>query len=688
MIPRKASVFLIPLLLAAGCSSQPAKVTQPAPPRGVRRASAAIVHPLAGSKTLPNMNLLSADFQTQSDGFVAGTYGADKGTTTGFVMCTLDGGRTWRLLTQTPGEAYTYLAFASPTKGLAVAKAVTPSTATAPSVLYQTTDGGSHWTAAETVQGSISAIAMAPDGHPWIAVSGPCTKTSCSGEILARSSAGFGVLWNAPGPVLALAFHGAKAWAETMVSSSGAVAAQINESTDGGKTWTVKGALPISTWGMVGLTTATGFTGQLAFTSSGNGIASLFSMAGCSMGGCALSGVYRTTDGGTGWAPVASVKISCQFGPELASSGSLVAVVQGINLAACAGQGSTLFLSADGGETFTSPKDWADSSIHATGFIPGGGMWVLASAAGYSTLQISDAGGTAWRQAFPAVAPTSLVSFGPGAIYGAGDQSDPAAIVRSTDGGTTWRVLSSLANEQAVSIDFASPQDGWVGTVPMGTQPGAFSRIAYTSDGGGTWTTSYRPPAGQTIAPSVHFFTPTRGTFLNLGAACPGNCALFGAATANGGGSWHSISAPAAPSGIVSVAFLSPSQFLAVTMGSVTSTGEVYATNDAGREWTTRVDLPSSINGDLNIAFPTPRTGYMVVNDVKQPSGSGHAQVAVLAVMKTDDGGRAWVLRDLPGVQDAWFASVSFRNVDDGILLAGDTVWTTSDGGAVWTQKR
>ena len=688
MMLRKAPFFLIPLLLAAGCSSQPAKVTPPAPLRGVHRASAAVVHPLAGSKTLPNMNLLSADFPTQSDGFVAGTYGADKGPTTGFVMGTLDGGRTWRLLTQTPGEAYTYLAFESPTKGFAVAGAITPSAAPAPSVLYQTIDGGSHWTAAETVQGSISAIATASDGYPWLAVSGPCTKTSCSGEILARSGAGFGVLWDAPGPVLALAFQGANAWAETIVPSSGAVAAQIDESTDGGKTWTVKGALPLSTWGMVGLTTATGFTGQLAFTSAGNGIASLFSLASCSMGGCGLSGVYRTTDGGTGWTPVTSVQISCQFGPELASSGSLVAVVQGGNLAACAGPGSTLFLSADGGEAFASPKNWADGSVHATGFIPGGGMWVLASAEGYSTLQLSGAGGNSWRQAFPAVAPTSLISFGPGAVYGAGDQSDPAAILRSTDAGTTWRVLSSLGNEQAVSFDFASAQDGWVGTVPLGTQPGAFSRIAHTSDGGDKWTTSYRPPPGETIAPAVHFFSPTRGTFLNLGAACPGNCALFGAATTNGGGSWHVISAPDAPSGIVSVAFLSPSQFLAVTMGSVNSIGGVYATNDAGREWTKRVDLPSSINGNLTISFPTPRTGYMVVNDVKQPSGSGHAQVAVLAVMKTADGGRAWVLRDLPGIQDAWNASVSFRNVDDGILLAGDTVWTTSDGGAVWTQKR
>lgn len=46
------------------------------------------------------------------------------------------------------------------------------------------------------------------------------------------------------------------------------------------------------------------------------------------------------------------------------------------------------------------------------------------------------------------------------------------------------------------------------------------------------------------------------------------------------------------------------------------------------------------------------------------------------------------MLRDLPGVQDAWNASVSFRNVNDGVLLAGDNVWATSDGGAVWTQLR
>jgi photosystem II stability/assembly factor-like uncharacterized protein len=682
---RSLIISVIPLLLASlvGGTTDAAGGVSPAP--AIHRGPPAVVR--MGRAAGPAVSLTSAAFPTSQTGFVAGTEGTGLAATA-ILEGTRDGGRRWQVLFRRRGLVLGHLAFSGPRTGWAIGgPAEAPSTmgfggASVPSQqLWQTTDGGASWSLALTVSGAITGLAVGGAGAPWVAVAGPCGKMTCRGKILARRGSQFPLLWRAPGPVLALARRGTTGWAEVAVEGSGPVQVELLKTTDGGRSWAVAARLPAAL-GRLPLAEA-GLRGALQFSSRRIGLASVFALGSCSMGGCGVSAVLRTTNGGASWTPVKAVAVSCAFRPLLAGEGRAAAVIESVNLAACAGPGTTLFLSVDGGARFRRAASWPETSLIQVGYRSGGGLWALTP----NALITSENGGMSWRQAYPAVSPTGVLSFvNQRVAYAAGDQADPGAILRSQDGGRTWQVVGSLAARQAVQFAFSSPTAGWAGAIPLQGQYHTGAVLLHTTDGGRHWTTAFAPHSGTTLYPAIRFFTAQRGLFLNLPADCPGTCPLFGATTVNGGRTWTPLASSSAPANIASAAILSPSRFVVDTLGTISVPGGVYETANGGRTWTELLKIPSTLNGGMALSFPTPQVGYLVVNDVKKPvdKSTGTPQQAVLALLKTTNGGRSWTLADLPGIPDDWFATVSFRNREDGYLVADQRTWRTADGGAVW----
>lgn len=694
---RSAAVSLTPSVSRPGVSSRVTSSSKPAasgtpkassrtPPSGtptesVHRGSPAEVQ--VTQPALSGLQMMAASFPTPQDGFVSGTYSAGRHTA-GFVAGTTNGGKTWHPLAHS-ATAFTSLTFENPRQGWAVGQpAALQQRSTGPQTLFRTVNGGLTWTPVEKVRGSISSVVVTRDGA-WISESGPCTKTGCAGAVLKQDGATFKRVWSAPGPVLSLALHHTQMTAEvaTGTSQSKSLVVQLF-TTATGKTWIAGG--PIASFPGYGPPSMDApMSGQLTWTSPNDGLASVFSLGSCAMGGCGISEVTETQNGGARWSPMKSVQIGCQFQPLLAGRGRDVAVAQGVNLAACSGPQTQLFGSTDGGLHFGRRTRWPDTPLMALGMGAGGRLWAVTG----GSVIVSHDGGSHWTQAFPAPTPTGLTLANSRVAYGAGDQSNPAALLKTVDGGTTWRVIGSLGDREAVAIAFPWPGDGWLGAMPLQGEFKTSAALLHTTDGGKRWSAvagGGTPTHGHTFYPTMRFFSPTHGVWLNLPANCAGSCPAFGATTADGGQTWRVLPSPNVPGNIVSAAILSPHTFLVVTLGILGDPSGIYETTNTGKTWRKILNTPSNLNGAFDVSFPTSRVGYMVVNDVKSPRAENTPQRAVLAILKTTDGGRIWTLHDLPHVPDDWFASISFATTRDGLLATNGTLWKTTDGGRIWRE--
>lgn len=678
-------VMIVALLSAAIGGVSGIRAVSPKDLVSIQRGGPAVVH--TTQPALASQKILTITFATAQQGFLSGTRVSGKHTV-GFVDGTTNGGTTWHGLAQVPDTAFLSLSFANSQNGWALAEPIAQEkNGQNPQELFSTVNGGRTWTPVIKTAGTISSLAIAPGGVPWISVNGPCTKTGCSGSVMTRKGKNFATVWKAPGPVMALALRQSQVTAEVARGSlhSKSLLVQLY-TTPNGRTWTRTGSM-FRFPGMGPPSQYVPLAGQLIWTSSNRGLASAFSLGSCAMGGCGISEVVETANGGHSWAPVKSVQIGCQFEPRLAGHGLNAVVVQSVNLAACAGPGTDLFVSENGGVHFARTTQWPQTSVTSLGVGATGMLWAVANS---TSVIVSHNSGRQWIQSFPDPTPTgSLVSVSPQVAYGAGDQSNPAAVLKTVDGGVRWQVIASLGMRQAVAIAAPSPQTIWIAAVPV---PGEFKTSSvwlHSIDGGQKWSeASGSPKAGNTFYPAIRFFSPQRALWINLSANCPGSCPAFGAETDNGGTTWHILTRSHAPRNMMSAAILSPHTIIVATLGVIDSPAGIYETTNTGRTWHQLVAIPATLNGAFNLAFPTSRVGYMVVNDVKKPVNkrTGQPQEAVLALLKTTDGGKVWTLHDLPHMPDNWSSSITFVNPQVGLLDVGGLLWKTTNGGRTWTE--
>jgi photosystem II stability/assembly factor-like uncharacterized protein len=220
-------------------------------------------------------------------------------------------------------------------------------------------------------------------------------------------------------------------------------------------------------------------------------------------------------------------------------------------------------------------------------------------------------------------------------------------IIRTTDGGDTWSVVSSGSTDRLHRVSFVG-DTGWA--------VGLSSVILKSTDAGLTWTPQ---DAGVTTHfRSVHFIDENVGWV----AASPwGTPEMDGYVlkTTDGGDSWQ-------------VQLTEPSNavcFVDADSGLAGTTGGVYRTTDGGDTWQF-VDMgaPRTIN---QIFFVDTLTGWAV------------CQEGFMA--KTTDGGRTWVQQQYG--TDRTVNDVFFLDVNRGWYVGGSptTIATTVDGGVTWT---
>jgi len=217
-------------------------------------------------------------------------------------------------------------------------------------------------------------------------------------------------------------------------------------------------------------------------------------------------------------------------------------------------------------------------------------------------------------------------------------------ILKSDDGGLTWRGILSGTQNELNDVDFISTTEGII--------VGTFGTILKTNDGGETWTSAIN------MGGSTYFYGVK---MLNANDAIA--VGLLGVVykTNDGGLNWTLV-----PIG-TSNSFYSV-DFVSATVGyAVGGNGEMIKTIDAGNSWT--LETTATTNLLYKVKFFSATEGFAV-------GSTG-------TVLKTINGGANWTLENT-GVS-ATLNDVHFYSSSEGYAV-GDfgTLLHTSDGGSSW----
>ena len=284
--------------------------------------------------------------------------------------------------------------------------------------------------------------------------------------------------------------------------------------------------------------------------------------------------LYRTIDGGATWSVqrIWDAQQLRAIGFADASTGWAV------------GDGGRILSTADGGATWTAQNAGAEADLYALCVVSASRVW----AAGDGILETTDGGATwtqratldVWNNSF-----TSVDSDGAGRIAATGwyypDETElkpcgmiatsadggatwsahfdgeyldgvfasvafssptgvcavgeTGAVVRSTDGGTTWTGREPLALRELSGVDFADMQNGWaVGAYYGPGEPS--SLVLRTADGGATWKEAVFSPGNWGAGLSAVDFVSRR-----VGYAV-GDAGLV-LRSGDGGAHWRTVNA-------------------------------------------------------------------------------------------------------------------------------------------------
>jgi photosystem II stability/assembly factor-like uncharacterized protein len=329
-------------------------------------------------------------------------------------------------------------------------------------------------------------------------------------------------------------------------------------------------------------------------------------------------GVYKSTDGGATWKKASSVVWRVVLDPK--SPSTLYASTSG-GIFKSEDRGSTWNLTLAGqGSVVISPSSpstlyaWTSAGLFRTD--DGGATW--SRRAGGGLLSSSSEPGTASGGLVLVSGDNPEVVF---AIAGDGSKG----LFKSTDGGNTWgEVLEGAVPADDGSLVVADPQDA--ATLFAAKYPG---RVVKSTDAGSTWTVvSPEEWVDPVVEIAIDPHAPSNVYVVQANA--DGQCML--SRSLDGGVTWEKVGLEGAAKGIRQLLFdpTAPDTLYASTFNIVDSVGQagLYLSTDGGTRWKNITEeLPN--RGYLNIVMDPGRgaTPYSVtarglfkwVPSVKQP---------------------------------------------------------------------
>lgn len=214
-------------------------------------------------------------------------------------------------------------------------------------------------------------------------------------------------------------------------------------------------------------------------------------------------------------------------------------------------------------------------------------------------------------------------------------------VLRTADGGTTWRAATPPIDATATPLDFRDIDAVDARTAYLlSIGPASASRIFKTTDAGVSWTQQYVNPDEKGFLDAMTFWDADNG--LVIGDSIEGRFQIL--STSDGGATWTKIPAAALPPALPDESSFSASGSNIAVVGRdhawIATGSRVLHTADRGKTWSvTAAPLDSSASaGIFSITFRDTLHGVIVGGDFRQETA------AVNNAAYTSDGGKTWTL--------------------------------------------
>lgn len=311
--------------------------------------------------------------------------------------------------------------------------------------------------------------------------------------------------------------------------------------------------------------------------------------------------------------------------------------------------------------TYQSSPLYPNTDLGKVQFVTDQEGWI--SAGNGSLLHTTD-GGTTWTIVTPYPNDTIFVMSDPSISMwwvdkshgwmvgsaGTGFQNAHGIVVYfTTDGGATGSRIqvSSNPGDIGFQVQFVNDTLGWLSGYNLLTHQ---ARLYRTTNGGQSWTLIASPPTG-----GIFYFVDSRnGWGVNNSVTAPPPYGIV--KTTDGGDSWTNVYPDTTAYGFYALQFLDGQNGWVIGGDTV---AQIIKTTDGGSSWK-KVALPPSIMRPKCLFFLNPDTGWVGVT-VRTPQGDQPA------IIFTNDGGTNWWIEQIPPQQGAGHIfSIYFRDLKNG----------------------
>jgi photosystem II stability/assembly factor-like uncharacterized protein len=230
----------------------------------------------------------------------------------------------------------------------------------------------------------------------------------------------------------------------------------------------------------------------------------------------------------------------------------------------------------------------------------------------------------------------------------------PEGLLRTTNGGATWKRVKAGLGGTVHRVFFSSPSNGWI----LGEE----GAVMHTSDGGAHWRRQPSLTSDGSLQDLA--FADSRNGWAVSRTWMPSSGTVY--RTTDGGAHW--VSQRKTSNDLAWVQALTRSKVVVGGAG-----GFLSRTADGGTTWRSRMRVAAGLAGDLRaLQFIYATTGWAA-------GTSGE-------IIKTTDGGRSWTAQRSATTQNV--NDIDFLDATDGWAV-GDAgvIVHTADGGATWAPQ-
>jgi photosystem II stability/assembly factor-like uncharacterized protein len=542
-------------------------------------------------------NASSVDFVDARHGWALGN---DPALRKDGVWSTTNGGRTWKFHAVAGKWGFSSIDFVDASHGWAAGSTTIPDDPMAGSTgaIFATSDGGASWHKQPfaTDAGQMNTVSFVNANDGWAVGNG--SDMGGVGTIVATTNGGAtwnpqsaGTDWDLHGITFVDAEHG---WLPEGDS--------VYATTDGGATWTARDA---------GITvTAVAFADDLHGYAVGPGGA----MATSADGGASWQVRGSTTSPAEGLPT-----------PSDGSLVSIRPLVVGLAFPDAtdgwAVADRSILATSDGGATWTSQT--TDAALMDVSFPDASNGWVVGAGGPFGQqaviLHTSD-GGSSWQTQysgpklygeFNGLNSVDSVDADHAWVTGLAVSSTRSSVGATTDGGAHWKFVAvgRARSVLADAVSFVNDKRGWVVCAPYNDSV-APSTILRTTDGGLTWKLQDTTKRQVTLR-DIAFVDRLHGWAVGMSSDTRGACIVL--TTRNGGRTWsrQNLSCPGVWAG-------AQVRFADRLHGWVVCGPVIWATVDGGRHW--RIQRPGGEVGA--VAFVSPSHGWAIADSGDWTDGS------------------------------------------------------------------